>query len=241
MKIIFQTIILLMVLTDCLKAQQTICTEAVNGESFSWDYAEGQFPNWTPVTHTINQPATDYGYVFDIYSLDNTFNMNINGVQLTTQELQFQINIDELPTNIRFKSDGELWNGTTIPAIYQLTGNPSNPLIRVTISASGEVMIYGSRTIDSGLEELELYNGNSFNTITWNTSAPNNVVVSQLVYGRTVMSGQGYGLNIVPFMTHPGDFSENGLPTKVGISTLNSQVNGWPESIPNGWITLESK
>lgn len=40
--------------------------------------------------------------------------------------------------------------------------------------------------------------------------------------------------------TKPGDFSEVGIPTKVGI-TVQQRQDGWPQSIPNGFITLESK
>lgn len=40
--------------------------------------------------------------------------------------------------------------------------------------------------------------------------------------------------------TKPGDFTEDGIPTKVGI-TVQQRQDGWPQSIPNGFITLESK
>lgn len=40
--------------------------------------------------------------------------------------------------------------------------------------------------------------------------------------------------------TKPGDFTENGTPTKVGITVQQKQA-GWPESVPNGFIALESK
>ena len=51
-------------------------------------------------------------------------------------------------------------------------------------------------------------------------------------------------VNILPPCTNvcvkPGDFTENGLPTKVGITVQQKQAS-WPENIPNGFITLESK
>ncbi|WP_185288096.1 hypothetical protein [Chryseobacterium lactis] len=40
--------------------------------------------------------------------------------------------------------------------------------------------------------------------------------------------------------TKPGDFSSAGVPTKFGITVQQKQA-GWPESIPNGFIILESK
>ncbi|MGL5235463.1 MAG: DUF11 domain-containing protein, partial [Empedobacter falsenii] len=38
----------------------------------------------------------------------------------------------------------------------------------------------------------------------------------------------------------PGNFSVAGVPTKVGV-TNQSKLASWPESVPNGFITLESK
>lgn len=39
--------------------------------------------------------------------MDNSFNLNINGVNLSNQEIQFQSAVAAYPRNIRFKSDGE--------------------------------------------------------------------------------------------------------------------------------------
>lgn len=43
------------------------------------------------------------------------------------------------------------------------------------------------------------------------------------------------------YCTQSGNFTDAGIPTKVGISTLSEQLTGWPENIPNGWITMDSK
>lgn len=49
-------------------------------------------------------------------------------------------------------------------------------------------------------------------------------------------------VNILPpcYCTKPGDFSEVGTPTKMGISVQQKQTD-WPENIPNGFMALESK
>jgi|GEM_PF-3362302 len=39
----------------------------------------------------------------------------------------------------------------------------------------------------------------------------------------------------------PTDILTSGDPSKIGISILESQLAGWPENIPNGFIVLESK
>jgi len=43
------------------------------------------------------------------------------------------------------------------------------------------------------------------------------------------------------YCTQPGATGTPDGFTKVGISTLASQTSNWPEYIPNGWITMESK
>ena len=42
------------------------------------------------------------------------------------------------------------------------------------------------------------------------------------------------------YCVKPGDFSLAGAPTKLGITNLQKQAT-WPESVPNGFIALESK
>ncbi|PUB26364.1 hypothetical protein C8J95_11147 [Elizabethkingia sp. YR214] len=48
------------------------------------------------------------GFTFEVYELDNSFNLNINGVDLANQEIQFESGISGLPQNIRFESDKTL-------------------------------------------------------------------------------------------------------------------------------------
>jgi len=47
-------------------------------------------------------------------------------------------------------------------------------------------------------------------------------------------------LFVSAYCTKPGDFTTGGTPTKIGI-TVQEKLSGWPESIPNGHIALESK
>ncbi|KQS89852.1 hypothetical protein [Chryseobacterium sp. Leaf394] len=47
-------------------------------------------------------------------------------------------------------------------------------------------------------------------------------------------------INACGTCTEPGDFSQNGTPTKVGI-TVQPKQDGWPTNIPNGFIALQSK
>lgn len=59
--------------------------------------------------------------------------------------------------------------------------------------------------------------------------------------GQGIGSSQDSSVNACPaYCTKPGDFTLGGTPTKVGI-TNQTKLTGWPESVPNGFITLESK
>ena len=124
--------------------------------------------------------------------------MTINGVDLATQEIQFQDQVVGYPRNIRFKSDGSRWGENGVPQIYTL-GNSTNttPIIRITIGPDGSVSMMGRRSLTSNLEPLELYGGTLFNTVTWKTTGSNTVVATMLVTGATVMRGLGVGKKII--------------------------------------------
>ncbi len=174
------------------------CTEDATP---TWPFSMSDSGNTgnTVLTRTFNAPAADAGFVFDVYQLDNSFNMKINGVDLATQEIQFQSGVDGYPRNIRFKSDGAQWGASGIPQIYSL-GNSTNsiPIIRITIGPDGSVSMMGRRTTASNLEPLELYGGTQFNKIIWKTTGSNEVISTMLVTGETIMRGLGVGKKIKP-------------------------------------------
>ena len=140
-------------------------------------------------------PPTGQGFTLDVTRMDNSFNLSINGVQLTTQEIQFQQSSTPTGQNIRF-IDGSKWGQSGIPQIYQY-GNaidPETPIIRFIIDENLDIKMYGSKTANGPLFELELFNGNSFNPIVWNNNAVNNFVLSQFVTGQTYIHGRVYGI-----------------------------------------------
>ncbi|OPB84778.1 hypothetical protein [Elizabethkingia ursingii] len=182
-----------------LKLKFACTTDATPTWPFSMSETDPGNAGKTTITKTFNAPAADAGFVFDIYELDNSFNMKINGVDLATQEIQFQSGVDNYPRNIWFKSDKKQWGDTGIPQIYSLgSSTNSTPIIRITIGPDGSVSMMGRRTISSGLEPLELYGGTRFNTVTWKTTGSNTVDATMLVTGATVMRGLGVGKKIVP-------------------------------------------
>lgn len=202
-----------------------ICYDLIPGETFNWSFNAG---TPSPITQTTIQPPTNAGFIFDIYELDNSFNMNINGVMLATQELEFQNN-QGLTQNIRF-ADGSIWESGGIEDIWKLRGTTDKPIIRVEILANGDIFMLGSKVSATNpnyaLEPLELIQGNTFNTITWNSTSNNTVVVTQNVVGITKMVGYGSGQDLVECETYTinkeGVFNdENGD----GFAQLGETIN----------------
>ncbi|SEW12451.1 DUF11 domain-containing protein [Kaistella antarctica] len=222
-----------------LFSQTEICTEQVLGETFT---AEGGVPK------VFNQPATNYGFVFDIYKLDNSFNMNINGVNLASSELEFQQESTPAPgINIRFLDGTTYGTGgvTGTQKIWQMTGTSAAPLIKVVISPTGTVTMFGSKVSGGLLFPLELINGNVFNTILWNANSPNVITITQNVVGTTNITGRGYGLKIVPCACYnPANTTGIGPDTKLGITLLQragiEDADQWPMVRKSGHIALES-
>ena len=224
---------------EIVYSEEPICTEQVLGETFS---AEGGAPK------VFNQPATNFGFVFDIYTLDNSFNMNINGINLASSEIEFQQESTPAPgINIRFMDGTTYGTGgaTGTQKIWQMTGTSVDPLIRVVISPTGAVTMFGSKVSGGPLFPLELINGNSFNNIIWNASATNIITITQNVVGTTNIFGRGYGLNIVPCACYnPANTTDTGVDTKVGITLLQragiENADQWPMARKSGHIALEA-
>lgn len=213
-----------------------ICTEPVEGEDFSWYYEDGEVSS---VAQEFNQPATNYGFVLDIYELDNSFNLEINGVNIATQEIEFQSD-GTVGINVRFL-DGDQYEIDT-EDIWEMEGTAENPLIRVIINPDGTIALLGSKVSGGSLFPLELFNGNALNTITWNSGDTNTITATQNVVSITSMSGSGYGMNrvICPCVKPASAGAPAGF-SKVGILTkAETTVTGWPESVPNGYLVLDA-
>lgn len=224
-------------------SDEYVCYENLVGNDFSWSYPSG---TPSPVVEVIIQPGTNGGFVLDIFKLDNSFNMNINGIQLATQEIEFQQSGTD-GQNIRF-ADGTIWEEGGILDIWELLGEPNKPIVRVVIDRFGDISMFGSKVSSSDPEyelyPLELFNGNSFNNIAWNYSTDNYIEVSQNVVGLTEMTGTGYGRNIIDCACYkPGVFiADAGLPSNAGISSLRiTNSEGWPQVRNGTWLVLESK
>lgn len=185
------------------------CYEEIEGEFDTWQYGDGGSPT-NPVIKEITQPGTNGGFVLDIYYLDNSFNMEINGVKLYNDELEFQSGVTNAPQNVRFKSDGAMWEDGTIEDIWKFYQNDTitaqnfrnyKPVLRVAIDKFGNPTLFGARVVGGNLEELEVFdpsteNPTNLNTIFWYENNQNNITVSQNVQGPTGMTLFGYGQEV---------------------------------------------
>ncbi|MFD2595998.1 hypothetical protein [Sphingobacterium griseoflavum] len=171
------------------------CTEPTGDDTFEWRSQYGDVK-----TNTLYASGANYGYTFDIYELDNSFNMEINGQKLATKEIQFEYTTaTNLPKrNVRF-ADGSIWGSGGVSQIWNIVGNRDYPSVKLVISSKGEVSLFGRKNnTDRALYPIVFTDDTKFNQITWNTSAQNKVVVTQSVINITVMHGRGYGVKVIP-------------------------------------------
>lgn len=215
------------------------CTTTVKGSDFSVANGGAQ---------TFTMPATDYGFQFDIYTLDNSFMLNINGIDLANEEIDFQVSGSK--QNVEFLDGSRHGVTSGVEQIYDIIGDKNFPIIRVKISELGVLTLLARKSnADKKLYEMRFFGKISgsttinaaFNSITWNTNIDNTVKATQKVIGATSMSGYGSGLKkvVCPCTKAPQTGTPTGT-TKVGISTNTIVSPNWPSEIPNGALVLDS-
>lgn len=165
--------------------------------SLSVDIANGN-----AFTSTLSS-AQNY-LIYDIYRLDNSFNLSINGVDVAG-EIQFE----NTPGNFARFLDGTGYGESGNTVIYALTGSEGTPLLRVVIDENGVFSLYGSRTNNGPLEPMAL--STPANTVNWNPTGNNTVVFNQMVVGSTNMRGN--------FLTTNCDTDSDGIPDHLDLDS----------------------
>ncbi len=133
------------------------------------------------------------GTTIDFDTLDNSFSIQINGVDLfvggpsgASNEVEFQ-DSGTAGRTVRF-ADGDEY-GTDTPEVWQLGNTNGEPVVRLEINPDGTIQLYGVKSANGALEPLELYNGMSVNTAAidaaWDDSGPNTIAIDQMVTGPT--------------------------------------------------------
>jgi|GEM_PF-3763514 len=176
------------------------CIEIVGGDAWNESINKEQSYNMTDLTYDpITIEGGTGGMFFDVYRLDNSFDLKVNGQSIATSELQFDTGSDNAQPgaesfNVRFM-DGDLYKYDT-PSIWQIVGTEENPMLRVEVNANGEVFLYGSKTSGGKLYPLRTYNGVSLKQVNWNATGSNTVELSQDANGWTKLHGKVYGVDL---------------------------------------------
>jgi len=169
------------------------------------------------------------GTVIDFDGLDNSFNVQINGVDLfiggpagAPNELEFQAS-GTAGRTVRF-ADGDEY-GTDTAEVWQLGNTNGDPVVRMVINPDGTVELYGVKTADGPLEPLELYNGMTVNTAAidaaWDDNGPNTIVIDQGVTGPTNATGD---FDDVPCFASGTMLETMHGPTRVEDLNVSDQV-----------------
>ncbi len=147
---------------------------------------------------TFTDTTPGGGFVIDFRLLDNSFSVQINGVDLfvggpagAPNELQFQISGTSGQT-VRF-ADGDRYEVNT-PAVWQLQNSDTDPVVRLEVNPDGTIALFGVKSNDGALVPLELFNGLTVNTdaiaAAWNEDGDNTIEIDQVVTGPTNASGE---------------------------------------------------
>ena len=204
------------------------CNNRVNGLVFDVDGSiSPQTFNFTGTTNA------ELGFFFDFYYLDNSFNFNINGVDLVPSELQFQSSGSTYGAGteslVVFESDNTRYGTPGNDAIYLFNrdggwNGDEIPIVRLVINSTGGVKILGKRTEESAFEKLKIRDTDpQFNTLSWNFNGDNQVTITQKSIGATQLAGLGYGLTECTLDTD-GDGLINSLDT-------DSDNDGCPDAL----------
>ena len=199
----------------------------VNATSFSTS-------NGNPVNFSL--PGVNTGNLtVDVRYLDNSFNLQVNGTEVFNHpldgnnELQFQTLVGALNGNVRFQ-DGDSY-GVEVPQIWALDGTKKNPVLRVILNSDGVVELFGSKVSRGPLFPLELINGATTNSFTFNALTTNNFVVGQSVNQITSITGAIYGANFNTDADSDGlfdhldlDSDNDGIPDNIEAQTTQGYI-----------------
>ncbi|WP_422860107.1 T9SS type B sorting domain-containing protein [Flagellimonas sp. S174] len=156
-------------------------------------------------SHTSDLITSDDYLVLNIFSVDNSFNLQINGNDVAG-EIQLQ---NGEPGNIALFEDGTGYGQGSNPDIWTITGTHGTPLLRVVVDQAGQFELFGTRTNNGPLESLTLTT--PANVVSWNTSGTNSIIIGQTVAGPTNMQGA--------LLTAGCDTDSDGFPNHLDLDS----------------------
>lgn len=155
--------------------------------------------------HTSPLVSVDNYLVVDVFSVDNSFNINVNGNDVAG-EIQFQLGA---AGNFARFMDGTTYGESGNPNIWTVNGSNGSPTIRVIIDQSGQFQIFGARSSNGPLEPMVLDTPPA--PISWNPSGSNTITIGQQVVGPTNMRGV--------LLTAGCDTDSDGIPDHLDLDS----------------------
>ncbi|MEM8928105.1 MAG: T9SS type B sorting domain-containing protein [Bacteroidota bacterium] len=156
-------------------------------------------------SHNSALVSVDNYLVMDVFSIDNSFNLNINGNDVAG-EVQFQIGA---AGNFARFIDGTTYGEGGNPDIWTVTGTNGTPILRVVIDQAGQFQIFGTRSTNGPLEPMVLDTPPT--AISWNPAGSNTITIGQAVVGPTNMQGV--------LLTAGCDTDSDGLPDHLDLDS----------------------
>lgn len=156
-------------------------------------------------SHNSALVSVDNYLVMDIFSIDNSFNLSINGNDVAG-EVQFQLGA---AGNFARFVDGTTYGEGGNPDIWTVTGTNGTPILRVVIDQAGQFQIFGTRSSNGPLEPMVLDTPPA--AISWNPAGSNTITIGQDVVGPTNMRGV--------LLTAGCDTDSDGLPDHLDLDS----------------------
>ena len=96
-------------------------------------------------TTTFLAPSADGGFRFDIFKLDNSFNLNVNGTDVVTNQIQCEGGGASGESLLVFSADNTGFGQGGNDNVWVINGDANEPVVRLIIGPNGEVSFQGKR------------------------------------------------------------------------------------------------
>ncbi|WP_409557687.1 T9SS type B sorting domain-containing protein [Allomuricauda sp. SCSIO 64092] len=156
-------------------------------------------------SHNSALVSVDNYLVMDVFSIDNSFNLDVNGNDVAG-EVQFQLGE---PGNFARFYDGTTYGEAGNPDIWTITGTNGTPILRVVIDQAGQFELFGTRSTNGPLEPMVLDTPPT--PISWNSLGNNTITIGQDVVGPTNMRGV--------LLTAGCDTDSDGIPDHLDLDS----------------------
>lgn len=176
-------------------------------------YVSKAFQTSNGTTTTFLAPSADGGFQFDIFKLDNSFNLKVNGIDVVPNQIQCSGSGLAGESLLVFDSDNTGFGQGGNDHVWVINGDDEKPVVRLKIDSKGGITFEGKRSSGRELEPMKILSGDPQpSNIVWNTTGENEVVLSQKVVGPTNITGEGHGIVMCTIDTD-GDGLKNSLDT----------------------------